>query len=191
MDPSIPRPTGVQGAPSGSGPRRAATDSGPISGAAEEGPRGTRIGIARLPTWSRGGIGLLLLGLIVLPWLPPLGPPRHAKPTRRIPGVGDAPILAFALAPDGATIASIQWDGRVALRGTAGGVNGPSFLDHGGHEEHVGTIGTGLVLQKGHLAFGIVPQPETHEIARCHQANADRVGIVEDERPNDLVGRVG
>src|SRR6516162_684105 len=113
--------------------RRDATECEPIPGAAEEGPRRSRIGIARLPWWSRWRIGLLLLGLIVLPWLPLFGPPRHAKPTRRIPGVGDAPILAFAFAPDGATIASIQWDGRVALRGTAGGVNAPSFPDHGGH----------------------------------------------------------
>src|SRR5262249_11824184 len=142
-------PTGVQGAPSGSGPRRDATDSGPISGAAEEGPRGTRIGIARLPMWSRGRIGLLLLGLIVLPWLPLFGPPRHAKPARRIRGAGYAPILAFAFAPDGATIASIQCDGRVALRDTAGGVNGPSFLDHGRHARALAFAPDGRSLAVG------------------------------------------
>src|SRR5262249_31749130 len=113
--------------------RRDATECESILGAAGEGPRRSRKGISRLAWWSRRRIGLLLLGLIVLPWLPLIGPPRPTKPTRRIPGVGDAAILAFAFAPDGATIATIQSDGRVALRDTAGGVNGPSVLDHSGH----------------------------------------------------------
>ena len=65
------------------------TDFGPIPGAAEEGPRRSRIGISRLPWWSRGRIGLLLLGLIVLPWLPISGPPSDATPARRVRGVGD------------------------------------------------------------------------------------------------------
>ena len=134
MDPSIPRPTGPQGSPSGSPLRRNATDFDRIPGAAGAGPRRSRSGIARLPFWSRGRIGLLLLGLIVLPWLPLLGPPRHAKPTSRIPGVGDAPVLSFAFAPDGATIATIQLDGRVALRDAAGGAGIPSFLGYLDHE---------------------------------------------------------
>ena len=66
-------------------------------------------------------ISLLLLGVIVIPWLPILEPSRDATPARRVRGVGDVPILGFALAPDGATIATIQVDGRVALRDAAWG----------------------------------------------------------------------
>src|SRR5262245_53599437 len=132
MAPSIPPPTGLQGWPSGSPPLRDATDSGPIPGAVEAGPRRSRIGIARFPMWSRRRIGLLLLGLIVLPWLPLCGPPRDPTPARRVRGVGDTTILTFAFAPDGATIATIQTDGRVALRDAAGGASDHSFLDHRG-----------------------------------------------------------
>jgi WD40 repeat protein len=82
--------------------------------------------------WSRGRIGLLLLGLIVLPWLPVFGPPRGATPARRVRGVGDTTILTFAFAPHGATIATIQTDGRVALQDAAGGASAHSFLDHRG-----------------------------------------------------------
>jgi hypothetical protein len=96
------------------------------------GPRRSRIGISRLPWWGRRRIGLLLLALILLPWPPISGPPWDATPARRFRGVGDIPILAFVFAPDGATIATIQCDWTVALRNTAGGVDPPSFLDHGG-----------------------------------------------------------
>jgi WD40 repeat protein len=109
------------------------TDLRPILGAAEAWSMRSRSGISRLPLWSRRGIGLLLLGLIVLPWLPIWGPPRDATPARRVRGVGDAPILTFAFPPDGATIATIQMDGRVALRDTAGGAGAPTFLDHPGY----------------------------------------------------------
>src|SRR6516165_5727377 len=112
MDPSIPDPTGPQGSPSGSPVRHDATEIGRIPGAGEDGPRHSRIGIARLPRWGRGRTGLLLLVLIAVPWLPLCGPPRHAGPPRRIRGVGYAPIMAFAFAPDGATIATIQWNLR-------------------------------------------------------------------------------
>ena len=132
MDPSIPGPTGPPGSPSGSPLCPDATDFDRIPEAAGAGPRRSRSGLARLPLWSRGRIGLLLLGLIVLPWLPLFGPPRHAKPTRRIPGVGDAPILTFAFAPAGATIATIQTDGRGALRDALGGMSDHSFLDYPG-----------------------------------------------------------
>src|SRR5262249_43163008 len=89
-------------------------------------------GIARFRMWSRERIGLLLLALIVLPWLPICGPPRDLTPARRVRGVGDPAILAFAFAPDGATIATIQADGRVALQDVAGGGGAHAFLDHRG-----------------------------------------------------------
>ena len=101
------------------------TDFGPIPGAAEEGPRRSRIGTSRLPWWGRGWIGLLLLALFVLPWLPISWPPGDATPARRVRGVGDPAILTFAFAPHGETIATLQTDGRVALRDVAGGA-GPT-----------------------------------------------------------------
>src|SRR5262245_13241005 len=109
-----------------------ATDFVPIPGAAEEGPGRFRIRSSRLPSWSPRRIGLLLLGLVVLPGLPIPGPAGDATPARRVRGVGDSAILTFAFAPDGATIAAIQTDGRAALRGEAGGAGAHSFLDYRG-----------------------------------------------------------
>src|SRR5262249_11447322 len=97
------------------------TDFGLIPGAAQQGPGRSRLGISRLPWRSRSWIGLLLLALIVLPWLPITGTPSDATSARRVRGVGDTAILAFAFTPDGATIATIQTDGRVALRDVSGG----------------------------------------------------------------------
>jgi WD40 repeat protein len=82
--------------------------------------------------WNRKWIGVLLLGLIVLPWLPIFGRPRDATPPRQVRGIGEAPILAFAFSPDGTTIATIQVDGRVALRDAAAGLSAHSFLDYRG-----------------------------------------------------------
>jgi Tol biopolymer transport system component len=131
MDPSIDRPPVPQASPTESSPPRDTIDSGPIPGAGEEGSRRSRIGIAKTSSGRLRWIGLLLLGLIVLPGLPIFGPARVATPPRRIRGVGDSPIVAFAFAPDGATIATMQ-DWRVALRDTEGRAGAPSFLDHRG-----------------------------------------------------------
>src|SRR5262249_19560654 len=105
---------------------------GTIPGAAEEGPRRSRIGISRLPMWSPKRIGLILLGVIVLSWLPIFGPPGDAAPAKRLRGVGDAPVLSLAFAPDGAAVATIQMDGRVALRDVARDLCAHSFLEHRG-----------------------------------------------------------
>ena len=108
------------------------TDFGPIPGAAEEGPTRARSGTPRLPWWGRGWIGLLILALLALPWLPTSLPPGDATPARRVRGGGDLAIVTFAFAPRGATIATIQTDGRVALRDAGGGASAQSFLDHRG-----------------------------------------------------------
>src|SRR5262249_44584434 len=85
-----------------------------------------------LPWWNRKWIGLLLLGLIVLPFLPVSCLPGDARPSRQVRGVGDLAILTFAFAPDGETIGTIQTDWRVALRGATGGAGAHSFLDYRG-----------------------------------------------------------
>src|SRR5262245_32529718 len=121
MDPSIRRPSGFQGLSRQSTLGRDATDLGPIPGSAEEGPRRSRMGSCRVSLWNRRRVAVLVLAVIVLPWLPILGWSRDATPTRWARGVGDAPIPAFAFAPDGEVIASVQMDGRVALRDAAGG----------------------------------------------------------------------
>jgi WD40 repeat protein len=82
--------------------------------------------------WSRRRIGLLLLGFLVLPWLPICGRPRDPTPARRVRGIGDTAILTFAFAPEGATIATVEGDGRVSLRDAVGSLSVPSFLDYRG-----------------------------------------------------------
>jgi hypothetical protein len=100
MDPWIPRPKGPQRSPSGSPRHRDPNNSGPIPADSEAGPRRSRVGKPRLPLWSRRRIGLLLLGLLVVPWVPIGRPPRDATPARRVRGVGDIAILTLAFAPD-------------------------------------------------------------------------------------------
>src|SRR5215471_14790651 len=94
----------------------------PIAEVANGSPTRSRRGGPQVPFWNRTRIGLLSLGIIALPWLPIDRMPGDPTPARRLWGLGDNPILGFAFAPDGATIATIQWDGRVALRDVAGGV---------------------------------------------------------------------
>jgi hypothetical protein len=132
MDSSIRRRPCPSGPPDPHPPHRETIDFGPIPGAAGATPRRARIERSRVPLWSRRGIVRLLLGVIVLPWLPIFGPSREATPAERVRGVGDAPLLSLAFAPDGATIATIQINGRVALQDAAGG-GGHSFLDHRGY----------------------------------------------------------
>jgi WD40 repeat protein len=72
------------------------------------------------------------VALIVLPWLPICGPPSDTAPARRVRGVGETAILTFAFAPDGAMIATIQADGRVALRDAAWSASAHVFLGHRG-----------------------------------------------------------
>jgi WD40 repeat protein len=117
---------------------------GPISAGAKEGPRRSWTGIFRLPRWPLGPIGLLLLGLIVLPWLPIPGPP-----VRQVRGVKKSPILTFAVSPNGKAIATVQRDGRVALRHATGGASTSSFLDHSGAAQAIAFSRDGRSLAVG------------------------------------------
>src|SRR5262249_17523139 len=111
MEPSIPRPTGPDGSPVEPPPRRDMTDYAPILGAPGEGPGKFRSGTSGVALCNPTRIGLLVLVVIVLPWLPILGPPGDATRARRARGVGDLAILTVAFAPRGETIATIQTDG--------------------------------------------------------------------------------
>jgi WD40 repeat protein len=110
------------------------SDSGAIHWAGNEWPRRSPIGASRLPWCSPIQIGLLLFALLVWPWLSTFGPASGPTSVRRIRGAGDKAIQTFAFAPDGRTIATLQTDGRVALRGTAGDGGASSFfLENRGH----------------------------------------------------------
>ena len=113
--------------------RNDTSDSGAIHRAVEKVSRRSSIGVSRLPWCSRSPIGLLFLALLVWPWLSTYGPASDPTPARRIRGAGDIAIQTLAFAPDGRTIATIQTDGRVALRRVTGDAGDPSFLDHRGH----------------------------------------------------------
>jgi hypothetical protein len=78
--------------------RRDTTDFGSIAEAAEEGLKRFRIGHPKVSVGNFRGNSLLVLGLLVLPWLPILRPPSGQTPTKRARGVGDTPTLALAFA---------------------------------------------------------------------------------------------
>ena len=110
---------------------------------AEEEPRRSRIGISRFPWWSRRRIGLLLLGLIVLPWLPIFGPPSDATPAQTGPGGRGHRHPGLRVRP--------RWpddrdhpDGRARGPAGRGGRRGAhSFLDHRGH-----ALGPGVLARR-------------------------------------------
>src|SRR5262249_19589087 len=107
--------------------------SGPIHREADEGSTRSSMGVSRLPWFSLKGIGLLLLAVVVLPWLPKFARLSDQAPGRRVQGFGDSAILSFAFAPDGRTIATIQTDGRLTLRDVASDGRARSVLEHSGH----------------------------------------------------------
>lgn len=99
----------------------------PIAEATHGGPTRSRSGCSHVPFRNCKRIGLLVLGTIALAWLPidgMLGDPTPA----RARGLGDNPILGFAFAPDGATIAAIQAY-RVTLRDAKGVGGAITVLD--------------------------------------------------------------
>jgi hypothetical protein len=129
MDPSV---SGLKVSPSGMTIHRDTADFGAVPGPGQEGPRRARIGRLQAPLLTCRRIGLLLLAVVVLAWLPIFGSADDPTPARRLRGVGQAPILGFELSPDGALIATIQMDRRVALRDAASGLGAVSFLVKGG-----------------------------------------------------------
>src|SRR5262249_24054056 len=108
--------------------KRDASDSGPIQRAAAQKSTPFPIGAFRSPWFRLGPSRLLLLAFLVWPWLSTLGPASDRRPVRRIRGAGGIAIQTFAFAPNGQTMATIQTDGRLALRGTGGDAGVPYFL---------------------------------------------------------------
>src|SRR5262249_28075181 len=127
-----------------------------IPEAGDGGPTRSPSACSQVPIWNRLRIGLLLLALIVLPWLPICGLPSDGTPARRARGIGDSAILTFAFAPHGEAIATIQLDGRVALRDAAGGVSAPSFLDHRGFAQALAFAPDGRSLAVGDIEADIL-----------------------------------
>jgi WD40 repeat protein len=119
------------------------------------------MGSTRFSVWdqNRSRIGWLtlgiILGIIVLPWLPFLPAPGEATPARTVRGVGDFQTLFLAFAPDGETIATIQTDGRVALRQTAGGERFSSVLGYPGQAKALAFLPDGRTLAVGGSAADI------------------------------------
>ena len=91
IDISMRRPPGPPGFPRDSTPRPDTTDSAPIPGAAEEGRMTYRMGSSRVSLGNGRRIGLLVLGVIVLTWLPILGPPRTRRRSGGSGGSGTLP----------------------------------------------------------------------------------------------------
>src|SRR4051812_46696520 len=121
----------------------------PIAEATHGGPTRSRSGCSHVPFRNRGRIGLLSLGIIALAWLPIDGTPSIPTPTTRNRGVGDAPITDFAFAPEGTTIATIQADGRLALRDVTGSGGTIDFLDCRGHARAMAFSPDGRALAVG------------------------------------------
>jgi hypothetical protein len=121
----------------------------PIHRTAEEMSTQSPFGVSRLPWFSPSRIGLLFSALVVWPWLSTFGPARGRTPARRIRGAGDKAIQAFAFARDGQRIATIQTDGRVALRGASGDGGTASFLEHRGHAVSLAFSPDGRSLASG------------------------------------------
>src|SRR5579883_1449219 len=146
MDPSV---GGRQVSPGGMTNPRDTAGIGAVPGPGEEGPRRTRIGRLQAPLLRRRRLGLFLLAVVVLPWLPILGSADDPTLARRVQGIGQAPILGFEFSPDGAMIATIQADGRVALRDAAGGESVPSFVGYRGHARALAFSPDGRYLAVG------------------------------------------
>jgi WD40 repeat protein len=103
----------------------------PIAEATDGGPTRSRSGCSHVRFRNRGRIGLLLLAIGALAWLPIDGMPGDPTPARRVRGRGNGVIPNFAFAPDGATIAAIQ-DYRVILWDAKGVGGAITFLGHRG-----------------------------------------------------------
>jgi WD40 repeat protein len=93
-----------------------------------------RHAIGRSCVWtvSQKPLALIFLCAIILPWfsiLEPLGESAPMLLARGLPGV-QTPVFSFA--PDGETIATIDSEGRVALRGLTNGSSITRFLHYKG-----------------------------------------------------------
>ena len=93
-----------------------------------------RAGRPRVALWNRRRLGLLLAILIVPPWLPIPKPAPQRVPTRWARGTAQPPIIGFAYAPDGKTIATAHENNRVALWELTDGWTITRFLNDRGHE---------------------------------------------------------
>jgi WD40 repeat protein len=80
------------------------------------GPAFRCVGRPRTRPWTRGWVAWLLAAAIGLPWLPTPGARPVDLPMHRARGHPGVVIRAFAIRPDGQTIATVDDRGRVTLR---------------------------------------------------------------------------
>jgi WD40 repeat protein len=114
--------------------RRDASDPPPDAGNHDFHSEPARVGRARLPVVSPELAAVLGVVLISLVCLSNVDSDRRPARMRLARGDGDprSRTMAFALSPDGTTIATIHEDGRVALRCATDGAGLPRVLGYGG-----------------------------------------------------------
>jgi WD40 repeat protein len=114
--------------------RRDASDPPPDAGNHDFHSEPARVGRARLPVVSPELAAVLGVVLISLFCLSNVDSDRRPARMRLARGDGDprSRTMAFALSPDGTTIATIHEDGRVALRCATDGAGLPRVLGYGG-----------------------------------------------------------
>jgi WD40 repeat protein len=117
-----------------------------------------RVGRVRLAVVNRELAAVIGVVILCLVWLSNVQLDRQPARMWLARGDGDprSRIMAFALSPDGTTIATIHEDGRVALRSATDGANLPRVLDYGGVARAVAFSPDSQVLVIGGKASGVM-----------------------------------
>jgi WD40 repeat protein len=120
-------------------------------------PVSSRVGRTRLPVVSRELAGVIgvIFGLVWLSNFDSGRPPARMRLARG-DGAPRSMTLAFALSPDGTTIATVHEDGRVALRSGALGASLPRVLGYRGAAQAVAFSPDSQVLAIGGKATGVM-----------------------------------
>jgi WD40 repeat protein len=108
--------------------RTHALESDEAAGPGGSGGKRWRVVRTRLFVWNRRWLGLFLVWLILLPWLPVPRSRPAIQPSCRVPGATGAPIVGLAFDADGRTLSTLDDRGLVTLwDGSRGWSTGRSF----------------------------------------------------------------